>query len=446
MTMLKRISIIIACLLYISNIFAQLSFSGSDKPILIEEPESSTGLDYIYVIYNTQGVSASYIPTTSTNNVVWSRYSNLGGAYAEQVDITIENGKYILNEIEPDMGYIIEDGSKRLYFWIVNYADHHFSIDGLGVSPESDCSTTYLAPHGNGNKITYYTINGQAKELNRNITVSYNTLIWDKTSESYTQHEIEILFPNLSSNIHVPSPLCDTNFTIYGDRFLIEWGESVSATSDFYKTPALDAETSAMQEQRDNDNEQDIESGELGGSAPVEIHFKATCTDNALFTEWQFSKSEDFEIIDMRYNDLEFDYTFQEQGSTFIRFVASNDAGTCDYFGTTYVINIGESDIKCPNAFSPGATEGINDEWKISYKSIISFECHIFNRWGVKVAELTDPSMGWDGKHNGKLVPAGVYYYIIKAKGADGKDYDLNGDINIIKYNQSKSSTTTPQE
>ncbi|MCH5346741.1 MAG: gliding motility-associated C-terminal domain-containing protein, partial [Muribaculaceae bacterium] len=71
---------------------------------------------------------------------------------------------------------------------------------------------------------------------------------------------------------------------------------------------------------------------------------------------------------------------------------------------------------------------------RVSYKSIIEFECHIFNRAGLKMATLTDPSQGWDGKYNGKLVPAGVYFYVIKARGADGKQYKLSGDINIINF------------
>lgn len=113
----------------------------------------------------------------------------------------------------------------------------------------------------------------------------------------------------------------------------------------------------------------------------------------------------------------------------------------CDYYSPVYEVSIGESDIKCPNAFSPGTSEGINDLWKVSYKSIIQFECHIFNRWGIQVAHLTDPSQGWDGKYKGKLVPSGVYYYVIKARGADGKDYNLRGDINIIGYKQNTSGT-----
>ena len=52
------------------------------------------------------------------------------------------------------------------------------------------------------------------------------------------------------------------------------------------------------------------------------------------------------------------------------------------------------------------------------------------------MATLSDPSQGWDGKYNGKAVPTGAYYYVIKAKGADGKAYDLSGDINIVNYKQ----------
>ena len=98
--------------------------------------------------------------------------------------------------------------------------------------------------------------------------------------------------------------------------------------------------------------------------------------------------------------------------------------------------------MKCPNAFSPGSSEGINDEWKVSYKSIISFECHIFNRWGVKVATLKNPEEGWNGKYNGKFVPAGVYYYVINAKGADGKTYKLKGDINIINFKKNNTGNS----
>jgi hypothetical protein len=58
------------------------------------------------------------------------------------------------------------------------------------------------------------------------------------------------------------------------------------------------------------------------------------------------------------------------------------------------------------------------------------------------MATLTDPSQGWDGRYGGKIVNSGVYYYVIKARGSDGKKYNLSGDINIINYKQSSTSTS----
>ncbi len=124
-----------------------------------------------------------------------------------------------------------------------------------------------------------------------------------------------------------------------------------------------------------------------------------------------------------------------------MRFTANNADGTCEYTGPVYEVFIGESRLEIPNAFSPEATPGVNDLWKVSYKSLVSFQCHIFNRWGTEIYTSTDPSQGWDGKYRGKFVPAGVYYYIIKAKGSDGVEYERAGDINIIKYKEGKTST-----
>ena len=82
----------------------------------------------------------------------------------------------------------------------------------------------------------------------------------------------------------------------------------------------------------------------------------------------------------------------------------------------------------------------------MSYKSIVSFECHIFNRWGNEIISFSDPAQGWDGKKGGKLVPSGVYYYVIKAVGSDGKKYNLSGDINIINSKQSVGTGTSSGE
>lgn len=425
---------------------ATVSFSGTTHKVITEKPEASTGLNSIYVLHNLNGAQMIYTATTSLP-VTWYKYSNLGGGYAEEIANVKQNGKnYTLNITgSGDMGYIIEEGTNRYYCWVVDYSQHRAQLSSLGFAEQQDCDMTELYFSGKADRIIYYTINGQGKELDRGITLSYYTLQYNEASESYEQIITEKSYQYLSGTLRVTAPLCDTEFTLSGDKYLKQWNEIQSVTSENFITNAVEAKTSANQTPRENDNEQKVETA-LGGSAPCEIEFKAVCSDAVVFQEWQLSTDADFENITTRINDPVTTHIFRENGTIYVRFMASNTTGSCDYYSDTYEVFVGESYLECPNAFSPDASEGVNDEWKVSYKSIISFECHIFNRWGIKVAELNDPSQGWDGKHNGKFVPAGVYYYVIKAEGSDGKKYKLNGDINIIKYKGATGTTNTPTE
>ena len=425
---------------------ASISFSGSAYSIITETPENSTGLDFIYVLHNFDDVKMSY--TASSSTVSWYSFNSAGGSSVEQIYDITKNGKtYTLDLSNRDeMGYIIEDGSSRFYYWVIDYSKHRAQLSSIGYTPGQDgCSEVELAFIGNANRINYYTINGQPKELDRELKLSFYNLQYNEDTESYEQIYTEKPISYINNFIYSTAPLCNTEFTLSGDRFLKQWGEEQTITSDLYISTAVEAKTIVTQTSREISNEQKEETS-LGGSAPCEIEFKAICSDAVVFKEWQMSSDPEFYDISMRINEPLTTYTFRDQGKTYVRFMASNELGNCEYFSDTYEVFIGTSKLDCPNAFSPEATEGINDEWKVSYKSITSFECQIFNRWGIKIAELNHPSQGWDGKHNGKYVPSGVYYYIIKAEGADGKKYNLSGDINIIKYKGSSSTISTPTE
>ena len=105
-----------------------------------------------------------------------------------------------------------------------------------------------------------------------------------------------------------------------------------------------------------------------------------------------------------------------------------------------YTIGIGASDLRIPNAFSPN-DDGVNDVWKVAYRSLLDFKCWIFDRYGNQIFHFTDPSKGWDGKYKGKTVKPGVYYYVIEAKGSDGTKYKKSGDINIVNYKKAGTAT-----
>lgn len=433
-----------ACVLAVAAIAAVaqgkgLTFSGAGLSPVSEKPAASTGLDDVYVLRSTAGVKAAY--TASSDNVRWLRYNAMGGGYAEEIIADFDGHEYAITLTDSDMGYIIEDGDKRYYCWVVNYANHQLRLDALGFAEEQDCDRARLQLQGEASKITYYTITGQPVELSRQLEITYETMSYSEDTEEYQTMQETTQLASIDGTFGVKAPLCDTRFTLTGDRFLKAWGMTQSVESDVYAAVGVECTTTASQEVRENDNEQKVESDNLGGSAPAVVHFHAAVTDAAIFREWQLARDEEFELVDNRFQQLDLDYAFTESGTTYVRFVANNSAGTCEYVGDVYQVTIGESALLCPNAFSPGASEGVNDEWKVSYKSIVKYECHIFNRWGKEMFSSTDPAIGWDGKQGGKVVPAGVYYYVIVAEGSDGKHYKLSGDINILK---SKANTRGP--
>lgn len=419
---------------------AQISFSDNAAPPVADTPEATTGLKAVYTLSSTAGVSAVYRAASATATVTWQKFSNLGGGYAQDIPYTRNGAETSVPLTTDDMGYIVTEDGRQTCFWVVNYANHICTLESLDLSPESDCSSVTLTFRGEAPRIVYYSVNGAAKTLSRGLTLEYKTLKYNEGSLVYDQITTTDELEYISGDIHVAAPLCNTDFTLSGDRFQQEWNNARIISSPSYEARAVEAQTSATQATRDVDNEQKTESstGILGGSAPVDITFDAIVTDAAIYTEWQFAADPAFDLIDLRINSTAAERTFTEYGTVYARFICGDNSGECSWTSPVYTIAIGESKLECPNAFSPGSSEGTNDEWKVSYKSIVSFDCHIFNRWGIEVAHLTDPSQGWDGRHNGKLVKSGVFFYVIKARGADGKNYNLSGDINILH------STTVP--
>uniref|UniRef100_A0AB33J0C7 Gliding motility-associated C-terminal domain-containing protein n=1 Tax=Prevotella sp. GTC17259 TaxID=3236795 RepID=A0AB33J0C7_9BACT len=97
-------------------------------------------------------------------------------------------------------------------------------------------------------------------------------------------------------------------------------------------------------------------------------------------------------------------------------------------------ITISESKLEMPNAFSPNG-DGVNDIYKAKsgYQSIVEFKAYIFNRWGQKLYEWDDPAEGWNGTFHGNPVKEGVYFVLVKAKGADGHTFNIRRDVNLLR-------------
>lgn len=403
-----------------------VSWEGAADKVIAAEAPAASGLEAVYVFSSLQGVEARV-----DGAATWYSYSNLGGGYAEEV----ASGTDRLTDIKGDMGYIVEQGTERAYFWVVDHSRYPVVLRGLTPDVEDrDCSTLALAFDGSCAEIPYYGVNGRRFILSREMELAYTTLAPDAEALAFNPEAVKQTLESVGPTVRIPAPLCATTFTLSGDRFLREWGHEADLESETIEPHAVAALYRVEQAPRESDNEVKPSTDDLGGSAPCEVNFRAAVTDAALFHEWQFSRYPEFDDIDLRFPELDFTYTFTEEGATYIRFVYANADATCESQSDVWTLSIGSSMLQCPNAFSPGNADGVNDVWKVSYSSIVDFECHIFDRAGRKIHSFTNPSDGWDGKYKGKLVPAGVYYYVIKATGADGKSYDRAGDINIVNY------------
>lgn len=180
------------------------------------------------------------------------------------------------------------------------------------------------------------------------------------------------------------------------------------------------------------------------GQAPLAVTFRATPPEG--YDDWTFSyewhfirtkslNSEPLGEIFVRYEN-ETSYTFTESGDYTItakgvmrRGDESNELDTA-----SVTISIAASSLEFPNAFSPNG-DGHNDIYraKKDFKNIISFRAIILNRWGQKLYEWNNPADGWDGKYKGNDVKEGVYFVYVEARGADGREYKIRKDVNLLR-------------
>ena len=155
------------------------------------------------------------------------------------------------------------------------------------------------------------------------------------------------------------------------------------------------------------------ESTSYSGSAPVKAIFRANPSNIGSYYpyyEWRFYKEGEGSIEGekepylIRYEE-ETEYTFKEAGS---------------------------HRVACYASFVNGV-----------YQSLIEFHAYIFNRWGQKLYEWDNPAAeGWDGKYHGRDVKQGVYFCLVKAKGADGRKFTIRKDVNLLRGYTEKSGAT----
>ena len=169
--------------------------------------------------------------------------------------------------------------------------------------------------------------------------------------------------------------------------------------------------------------------------APLTVRFAAnpTETEGDVGYEWRFTREGEEKPFMTRYEETT-TYEFKQSGMTKVELYVTMAGYDEAELTATFSISITNSMLEMPNAFSPNG-DGVNDIYKAkeNHKSIVEFHAYIFNRWGQKIFEWTDINSGWDGTWNGKQVKDGTYFVLVKAKGADGRKYNIKKDVNVLR-------------
>ena len=95
------------------------------------------------------------------------------------------------------------------------------------------------------------------------------------------------------------------------------------------------------------------------------------------------------------------------------------------------LLNVAERKLIAFNYFSPNG-DGHNDYWKIkNIHMLIDYELYIFDSNGYVLLHQQAPYLNdWNGKYNGKKLPQGIYYYLIK--GPTGEDM-YKGTVSLVR-------------
>ena len=424
-----KIFLLLSFLLVLNNMTAQQIEITAGNGKIYADYDRDRGLDYLIVMNEiTPATEISVILPAATLSHEWYRYP----------DFFLSNQNFI----NPDdhTGYVLKikrtlNGqayNQEIRIWVIDYSLYVPAWTAIKF-PEPDkttCESLSLELDGTIPDLYYKTPDNSEYPIQRVFNLQYESLEFEDGEWRSLPIDIPITMEDNIILVNDP-PLKDTEFTLKGDQFAEDLGlEPYEVQSRLYRAirvaVKIKTETEVRTEKNEGDRPDNITI--LSGSAPLDIKFIALSNEPvADYFRWEISADGAAPFI-VR-TGLSHNYSFKEAGTFTVKLTASNNY--CSDMDSV-VVKVSESAIYAPNVFTPNG-DGINDEFRVAYKSIIEFNCWVYNRWGQEVYHWTDPQKGWDGTVKGKPASEGAYFYVIRAKGSDGVEYKLKGDINLLR-------------
>ena len=432
---MKKVLLIICFCISFVSISAQISITGTHIPL---------NKDSVNVIIFDSITSNTSIKYEGTGTIKWYKYSDLSTPLKSRSIQLISSGT---KEIFPDdaTGYIVTDNDvPKDTIWVIDYSKYKPDLKSIApdVPTLDPCSSLNLVINATALPLNYKTLSGISYTLPRKFIIDYESTEWSSGAWKKKPLKDSVYLQGQDILVKKPItsvPICNTKFTITGDQFAELLGVTVKqAVSDPYSAAATECHittvvTSRARDKNNEDKAPDNKVPEINFSVPIDVQFLSNSSE-PIETYYNWSIYKDKQLIVTR-TDKDQRYTFTDVGTYVVKLKVSTNSN-CSYTDSI-TINASDADIQVPNVFTPNGDD-MNDEFRVAYRSLLEFQCWVYNRWGRQVFYWNDPQKGWNGKINGVDAAEGPYFYIIKAtafwKGTKEKSTRLlKGDINLLR-------------
>jgi gliding motility-associated-like protein len=155
--------------------------------------------------------------------------------------------------------------------------------------------------------------------------------------------------------------------------------------------------------------------------------FTNQSSPDAIRFKWTFGNGDSL----LTTSRLPFTYQYRAAGSFQVCLTAYNQLDCPRVFCRTVDAAINPL-VDVPSAFTPQSGD-VNSIIQVKGFGMVKLKWEIWNRWGQKVFETSDQSIGWDGKFKGVLQPMDVYMYTLVVEFFDGRILTKKGDITLIR-------------
>lgn len=419
MRTIKHIFSLLLLLIGWGSMYGQVLQVTADPSAYKTLTAANTGVDHVYLF-----TKADYF-----------EFATIGYQLADWYDVgtgeLVSHNYSTFINAESGHTYRVEVGDESETFAVIDWSKYRLANCTLRVEPA--CDKTYIFVDNIGIALYYDTVGGK-HTIERQLMLEYKNAVWnDESVDWLTQEQSDTLTGDVSAS-EIGKLLIDSDFKLsdatpdapFEEDTLYAQGV-VAIASACHLTHV----TTRRGTEITNEKEAPIKEDVVEGSAPLDIFFQSHPSPKTDYYDWTISRGSD-KITQRPERDIR--YLFDDASETGpVTYTVELKVGNSTCQDSAKIdVTLNASFIMVPNVFTPNG-DGMNDEFRVAYRSICSFHCWVFNRWQHQVYSWSDPAKGWNGTINGRPAPESAYVYIVEATGCDGKKYKLKGMVNLLR-------------